>query len=91
MHIKHPEKNEEQQKADTVREAHVVDWLMRPGVALVATMQDEKGGYFIAVGVEVLGVDYKIPSKVDDVSIKIMDYKKVTYSRGATDISFPLI
>lgn len=89
--MKHSEKDGEQQKADTVRKANEVDWLMRPGVTLVATMQDTKGSYFIAIGVQVLGVDYKIPTKIDDVSVRVMYYKKVTFSEGATDISHALI
>lgn len=90
MHIKHLEKDEKQQKADEVRIAHEAEWLMALNVELVATMKDEKDNYFVAIGVQMLGIDYKLPAKIDGVPIRIMDYKKVTYSTGATDITYSL-
>lgn len=90
MHIKHPEKSEAQQKADEVRVAHEIEWLMRPGIELVATMRDTEGNYFVAVGVRMLGIDYKIPSKIDNVPIRVMNHLLCNLSSGATDISFPI-
>jgi len=80
--------NEAREKADEVRKKYATEWLMWPNVESVATMEDEEGNFFIAIGVLVTGIRYNLRETIDGVPIKILGYEKVTEANGATDIDF---